>query len=265
MGSGRTALIGGRGVSRSILRCLGFFLILSIAVWSGLAKPAAAQALAPAEQEHIERVIHDYLLKHPEVVIEALQAAEAKERQKQAEASRAAIAAKRDELLDDPTAPTGGNPKGNVTIVEFFDYRCPYCKQVQPLIERLLKEDTKLRIIYKEFPILGPPSLFASHVAFVALRQGKYEQFHNAMMAAKGEITEDVILKIAAGVDLDIARLKVDMEAPEIDQAIKRNYDLADALGIHGTPAFVIGDTLIPGAVDLEALKDKIAAVRRAH
>lgn len=256
------ASIGGRMAGWPAARALGCFSTFLIAVWFGLAGPAAAQTPASAEQE---RIIHDYLLSHPEVVVEALQAAEAKERLKQEEASRAAIAMKRSELLDDPSAPTGGNPKGDVTIVEFFDYRCPYCKQVESSVEALLKEDPKLRIVYKEFPILGPPSVFAAHVAFAALKQGKYERFHNAMMAARGEVSEDVILKVAGDAGLDIARVKIDMAAPEIGQIIKRNYDLADALGIRGTPAFVIGDMLILGAVDPETFRQKIAAARKAR
>jgi protein-disulfide isomerase len=169
------------------------------------------------------------------------------------------------ELLDDPADPTGGNPKGDITIVEFFDYRCPYCRRVEPSVAAIIKDDPGLRIVYKEFPILGPESVFAAHVAFAALTQGKYQQFHNAMMAAKGEINEEAILKVATGAGLDVARVKTDMSAPEIDQIIKRNYALADALAINGTPAFVIGDNLIPGAVELEDLKHMIATVRRSH
>ena len=224
--------------------------------------PAKAQISTPVEQQRIEQIIHDYLLAHPEVIVESLRAADAKQKQKQEDASRAAIVARRKELLEDPSAPVGGNPKGDVTLVEFFDYRCPYCKQVEPAIEALLKDDANLRIVYKEWPILGPPSVFATHVALAALKRGKYARFHAAMMAAKGEITEDVILRVAAGAGLDGAQLKADMAAPEIDQLIKRNYDLADALGIRGTPAFVIGDNLVPGAVDLQTLKQKIKAAR---
>ena len=226
---------------------------------------ANAQNSSLMEQKRIEQIIHDYLLAHPEVVTEALRAADANEKQKQEAAGRAAIAAKRKELIEDPSAPAGGNPKGDITLVEFFDYRCPYCKQMEPTVEALLKQDPNLRIVYKEWPILGPPSVFAAHVAFAALKQGKYRLFHSAMMAVKGEITEEVILKIAAGASLDIARIKIDMTAPEIDQAIKRNYDLADALGISGTPAFVIGDSLIPGAIDLESLKQKVGVARKGH
>ena len=244
------------------MRCLSICLI---AVGVALFGRAAAQVSAPVAPEWVEQIIHDYLLAHPDVVIEALKAAGAKEKQKQEVAIRAAIAAKGKELLEDPSSPTGGNPKGDVTLVEFFDYRCPYCKQVEPLVETLLKEDPNLRIVYKEWPILGPPSVVAAHVALVALERGRYTQFHAAMMAARGEITEDAILKVAAGVGLDIAQVRADMAAPEFDQLIRRNYDLASALGIHATPAFVIGDSLIPGAVGLETLKQKISAARNAN
>ena len=222
-----------------------------------------AAPTTPHEREQIEQIIHDYLLNNPEILIEALHAAEAKQTQDQRAAARTAIAAKRDELLNDPSTPSAGNPAGDVTIVEFFDYRCPYCKQVAPLVEALLKEDPKLRVVYKEFPILGSESIFAAHVAFAAIKQGKYKPFHSAMMAATGQITEEVVLKTAADTGLDIATVKSDMKAPEIDEIIKRNYDLANALGIHGTPSFIIGDTLVPGAVELATLRQMVAAARR--
>jgi len=240
-----------------------FLGLCAMAAWLSWAGAAAAQSMSPDERGRIEQVIHDYLLKHPEVLIEALKAAEAQDKQRQEEASRAAIVASRKALLEDPSDPVGGNPKGDVTLVEFFDYRCPYCKQVEPWIEAILKDDPKLRIVYKEFPILGKESTFAAHVAFAALKQGRYEQFHDAMIATKGTITEDVVLKVAADAGLDMAKVKTDMNAPEIDQIIKRNYDLADKLGINGTPSFVIGDVLIPGAVDLAALKQAVATARK--
>ena len=241
-------------------RLFALCMLIGLLVWTA---PGMAQSMSPDERGRIEQVIHDYLLKHPEVLIEALKAAEAQDKQKQEEASRTAIVASRKALLDDPSDPVGGNPKGDVTLVEFFDYRCPYCKQVEPWVEALLKDDPKLRIVYKEFPILGKESTFAAHVAFAALKQGRYEQFHDAMIATKGTITEDVVLKVAADAGLDMAKVKTDMNAPEIDQIIKRNYDLADKLGINGTPSFVIGDVLIPGAVDLAALKQAVATARK--
>lgn len=250
-------------ISRSFLSLALVLLLASV----GPASPArAADAMKPADREAIEKVIHDYLLEHPEVVIDALKAGQEKLKAKEAEDAKAEIVRRRDELLHDPASPVGGNPKGDVTIVEFFDYRCPYCKQMEPGLEALLKEDTKLRIVYKEFPILGPDSLVASRAALAALKQGsdKYLRFHAAMMNAKGQINEAVVLKLAEDSGLDVAKIKTDMGAPEIETLIKRNYDLADSLDIKGTPAFVIGDTLTPGAVDVATLRKLIAEARKS-
>jgi protein-disulfide isomerase len=210
----------------------------------------------------VEQVIRDYFLAHPEFMVEVLHAAEAKLKAEKAEDSKQAIAAKRGELLHDDLAPVAGNPMGDVTIVEFFDYRCPYCKQVEPSLEALVKQDPKLRIVYKEFPVLGPASVYASRIALAARMQGKYAAFHDAMMAAKGQITEEIILKVAKTVGLDVEKAKTDMHAPEIEQQLKANYALAQELDIQGTPAFVVGDTLVPGATDIDNLKKLVAAAR---
>ena len=162
--------------------------------------PAAADPLTPQQKEAVQQIIHDYLLKNPDVLIEALKAAQQRSDEKASELTKQAIVQQRAALLDDPDSPVGGNPKGDVTIVEFFDYRCPYCKQVEPALEALLKQDPKLRIVYKEFPILGPASVIASRVALAARDQGKYAAFHHAMMATKGSIDEKVILQVAASV-----------------------------------------------------------------
>jgi len=171
---------------------------------------------------------------------------------------------RRSEIFDDPATPVGGNPHGDVTIVEFFDYRCPYCKQVQPLLQALLDQDHKLRFIYKEMPVLGSPSVVAARAALAAWRQGKYEAFHIAMMGTKGQITEDTVDKIAASVGLDIDWLKQDMANREIVQALRTNVALAHALNIHGTPGFIVGNHILAGALDLDILKNMIATARNS-
>lgn len=130
-------------------------------------------------------------------------------------------------------------------------------------MQALLKEDHELRFVYKEFPVLGPASVTAAHAALAAQRQGKYEAFHTAMMAAKGQITEDTIYKVAGSVGLDVDQLKQDMAAPEIERELKANLALAEALNIRGTPGFIIGKKIVPGALDLDALKDMIAEARK--
>lgn len=227
------------------------------------ASSPAAEPLTPAQKAAVESIIHDYFVAHPEFMIEVLQAAEAKLKADKAEDAKQVIAAKREELLHDAATPVGGNPAGDVTIVEFFDYRCPYCKQVEPSLAALLRQDPKLRIVYKEFPVLGEASVYAARVALAARKQGKYAPFHDAMMATKGEINHDVILRVAQSAGVDVDKAKAEMNTPEVDALIKRNYALAEALDIQGTPAFIIGDTLVPGATDIDRLRQLIADARK--
>lgn len=222
----------------------------------------AAQTGMPKDRAGLDQAIHDYLIAHPEVVLDALKAAQQQADVQAAEQSRRVISTKEKELVDSPDDLVQGNPKGDVTLVEFFDYRCPYCKQVEPSLDALLKDDGKLRIVYKEFPILGEASVFATHVALAAKKQGKYAAFHRAMMATKGDISDETVLNVATSLGLDMSKVKADMGASEIDKLIDQNYALADALNIQGTPALIIGDTLIPGAVDLDTLRKDIAAAR---
>jgi len=224
---------------------------------------AAETTTAPPQRQQIEAVIHDYLLQHPDVLIAALRSAEDKlNRDNDAKASQTVVLHRQD-IYDNPTTPVAGNPQGSATIVEFFDYRCPYCKQVQPSLEALLKQDPKLRLVYKEFPILGPVSVTAAQAALAAQKQGKYDAFHAAMMAARGSISDDTVYQVAASVGLDVDRLKRDMATPEIARQLKDNLALADMLNIHGTPAFIVGDRVVPGAVDLGTLKTMVADERQ--
>ena len=239
----------------------------SLGLWLGALAllapaPAAAAEFTPAQRQAIESVIRDYLTKNPEVMLEALQAAEEKIKADSRGKASAALATRRREVFDDPDAPIAGNPKGDATLVEFFDYRCPYCKQVEPAIEALVAEDPKLLFVYKEFPVLGPESVTAARAALAARQQGKYDVLHRALMALKGQINEAAVFKVAGSVGLDVERLKRDMDAPDIDRMLKANGKLAEALDIRGTPGFVIGDEIVPGAISLDALKQLIDASR---
>ncbi|MGH7124574.1 MAG: DsbA family protein [Stellaceae bacterium] len=241
---------------------LGFATLLG-----ALAMPpvSVAQTSTPPDRPAIEQIIHDYLIAHPEVLLEALKAGDAKAKAQEEAEQRAQIVQHQSELLHDAKSPVGGNPAGDVTIVEFFDYRCPYCKQVEPALEALIKEDPRIRIVYKEFPILGPESLVASQVSLAALKQSskKYMSLHAALMGIKGELSTDTILKTAESVGLDVAKIKADMTGRDIDALIKRNYDLADTLKITGTPAFIIGTAMSPGAVDLATFRKMVADARK--
>lgn len=222
----------------------------------------ATEPVESLSREAIEQIVREYLLAHPEVVAEALRSLEARQRAAERQRVSEAIRAHRDDLLADPGAPVGGNPNGDVTIVEFFDYQCGYCKSVAPTVKSLLEKDGRIRIVYKEFPILGPQSLLAARAALAAHAQGKYLALHEALMGNTEPLTADSIMDIAQRSGLDTARLRTDMESPEIATLIRRNHTLAASLGVRGTPAFIIGDELVPGALDLGRLTQLVERAR---
>jgi len=224
--------------------------------------PMAAAEFTPEQRRAIEAIVRDYLKKNPEMLLDVLQAAEDKLKGEAHDKASAALANRRHEVFDDPDAPVAGNPQGDASVVEFFDYRCPYCKQVEPALETLLTEDRQLRFVYKEFPVLGPESVNAARAALAARKQAKYDALHRALMGFKGEMDEAAVFRLASSVGLDIDRLKRDMAAPDIDRMLKANLGLADALDINGTPGFVIGDEIVPGAVSLDELKRLIEGAR---
>ena len=241
-------------------------LLVALAACLGIASLAVARAddaLTPQQKSAVDQAIHDYLMNHPEVVLDALKAGQQKSEQEAAARTRRLIGDMHKQLVENPDDLVAGNPKATATIVEFFDYRCPYCKEIEPTLDALLHDDPKLRIVYKEFPVLGEPSVFAAHVALAARRQGKYAEFHRAMMAAKGTIDDAVVLKVAASVGLDVDKIKSDMSAADIKRIIEANYDAAAALNIEGTPALIVGDKLYPGAIDIDRLRDGIEAARK--
>jgi protein-disulfide isomerase len=245
------------------------FRLRTIALWVGAvlalmpASPVGAAEFTAEQRQAIEGIIRDYLQKNPEALLDALQAAEDKAKGEAHDKGLAALAARRHEVLDDPDAPVAGNPQGNASLVEFFDYRCPYCKQVEPSLEALLTADRQLRFVYKEYPVLGPESVTAAKAALASRKQDKYDEMHRTLMALKGQIDDAAVFRVAGSVGLDIERLKRDMAAPDIDRMLKANSNLATALDIRGTPGFVIGNEIVPGAISLEALKQLIDTARK--
>jgi protein-disulfide isomerase len=207
----------------------------------------------------LEKAIEQYIRSHPEVIEQSLQALEAKRQEEEKQRVKAAIAARQDELLHDPASPVSGNLSGNVTLVEFFDYRCGYCKRSAGAVTQLQKDDPRVRVIYKDFPILGDASELAAKAALASRAQGKHQAFHEAILAAKTEITKIELLRIADEVGLDTKKLETDMGNPEWQAVIDRNRALANELGINGTPGFIVGTELVPGALDMKGLKELIA------
>ena len=230
---------------------------------AAIAAPASAQQNETlTDQAKMEQIIHDYLMAHPEVIIEAVDKYQKDQEKASAQKQAQALVDRRDELLHTATDPIIGNPSGDVTVVEFFDYRCPYCKSVAAAFIDLYDKDGKVRLVLKEFPILGPESEFASKAALAAQKQGKYREFHLAMMTFKGKLTDDDVRNLAQQVGIDVAKLEQDMKDPAIADTINRNYALAEALGIKGTPAFILGNELVPGAITADEMQKRIAALR---
>ena len=218
----------------------------------------------PALKQAVDQLIEQYIRSHPEVVEQSLQALEVKRQEEEKQRVTAALATRQNDLLHDPSSPVSGNPKGDVTVVEFFDYRCGYCKRVAGAVTQLQKDDARVRVIYKDFPILGEASELAAKAALASNAQGKHQVFHEALLASKGELTKDTILAVAGDVGLDAKRLETEMANPEWQTAIDRNRALAKDLGISGTPGFIVGPELVPGALDLKGLKELITKARIA-
>ncbi|MGB0575669.1 MAG: DsbA family protein [Alphaproteobacteria bacterium] len=221
---------------------------------------SAASAVTPEQRKAFEGVIKDYLLKNPIIIREAIQALQAQEEAaKQAQAA-AALKTHKDQLFYDKTSPVAGNPKGDITVVEFFDYNCGYCKRVTPTIKAVMEKDPNLRVVYKEFAILGPQSITAARAALAAQKQGKYKEFHEGLMM--GQSDENSIAALTNLLGMDYSKLRKDMADPKIQQVLQKNYQLATTLGINGTPAFVIGERLVTGAIGEAALTQIIKEER---
>jgi protein-disulfide isomerase len=242
-------------------------LLAAVAAWvvfdPGFRNARLAMFTSGMSQDEFDRRVHDYLLRNPEVIVEAVQGLQARQQRSDLTEAQEALKARSDEIFRDADSPVGGNLQGDVTLVEFFDYNCPYCRKMAPLLIDAEKADPQLRIVFKEFPILGPGSEFAARAALASRRQMRYEAFHHALMAIKEKIDEDSVLAAAAQVGLDVDRLKADMQDPSIQLAIDRNMALAAALRINGTPGFVIGDQILRGATESTVLQGMIAQARK--
>ena len=218
--------------------------------------------LSPAQEEAVRALVRETILENPELLIEALQLYDRRQKEMAAERQRENLLARQDELLNDPLAPVLGNPAGDVVIVEFFDYRCPYCKKVAEDLRAAVRDDGNIRFVLKEFPILGPGSIQAARAALAAHKQQRYEDFHFELMATPGDVDEAAIRAVAEKLGLDIEQLDADMQSEEIDAALRSNYELAEALDIGGTPAFVIGTQIYPGALSMDDLREAVAVAR---
>ena len=227
-----------------------------------LVAPLQAAEFSDAQKSEMGSVIREYLLENPEVLRDALMALQQREEAKQAEGQKDQLKQNADAIFRSTGDFVLGNPQASVTLVEFLDYNCGYCKKSLPTIEKLVEMDKDLKIVFKEFPILSPGSVAAAKAAIAARKQDKYWELHQAFMRFAGAKDEATVLAIAENTGLDMDKLKQDMEAPEVAEILSANTKLARDIGVAGTPGFIVDETLIPGAVGVEALTAMIADIR---
>lgn len=238
-------------------------LLFSVTVLMvGQTQPVRAESPSVPVQPALDQAIEQYIRSHPEIIEQSLQSLEVKRQRDEKLRIKQAIATHQEELLRDPASPVSGNLKGDVTVIEFFDYRCGYCKRVASAVTQLQKDEPGIRVVYKDFPILGEVSVFGARAALAARGQGKHQAFHEAMLASENELTQEEVLVIAQRVGLDVKKLEADLQAPEWQAAIDRNRTLAELLGISGTPGFVVGSEVYPGALELAGLKALVKQAR---
>jgi protein-disulfide isomerase len=242
--------------------------LLALAAAAALATtlPAAAQSFSPSQRTDIEGIVRNYLIAHPEVLQEAMQALEEKQTVAADAKHKAAVKQYSEAIFSSPRQVVLGNPHGDVTMVEFFDYNCGFCKRAMTDMLDLLQNDTKLRIVLKEFPVLGEGSVEAANIAVAVRMQDKtgkaYLDFHRRLLGGRGHADRAQALAAAKAAGLDMARIEKDAASPEVKATLTENFKVADALGLTGTPSYVIGNNVVVGAVGLDQLKQDITKAR---
>lgn len=226
---------------------------------SGGDVPAVAMS-----KNDVEKIVRNYLLENPEIIFEAIDRLKAKEGEQRLSSLRGAAKTHASKLFREADPIVMGNPKGDVTVVEFFDYRCQYCKKVRQALTDLMKQDGGVRVVFKEYPILSKESELAAQAAVASLPQGKYWDFHIALLDAE-ELSEESIFAIAKSVGLDVVRLRADMKDAKVGARIAETQKLGQAIGVDATPTFFIGDEPFAGALTLKEMKDAVAAARKAR
>ncbi len=238
-------------------------LVLATALVAFASPLANAQAFDADEETRIRELVIETLLENPEILLEVSDRLQEKQFEEEQARAREAIPAVRDELFADPNAPVVGNPEGDVTIVEFMDYNCGFCKQANPEVAALLEQDANVRVVYREWPILGDDSVAAARLALAAREQDAYEAMHRALMA-EPQVDEEIALLIAQDLGLDVEKLQRDAASLKVEAHLLQSRALADAIGVSGTPAFVIGDQYIGGAATTDELAAAVRAAREA-
>lgn len=226
-----------------------------------------SQEMTAAQKTQIQNLVRDYILDNPEIIQEAMVLLEKKQKDAEIAARKRTITDQAELLFSSPRQAVMGNPDGDVTLVEFFDYNCGFCKRAMGDLARLLEEDKNLRVVMKEFPVLGKASFDAAKVSIAVAMQSqeKYADFHSKLLRAPGQAGTTLAMQVAESVGVDMDRLAKDMESPEINATVEEVYALANGLGLSGTPSYVVGTEVVFGAVGYEELKSKIEYARTCN
>lgn len=230
-------------------------------------QPPTSKSFNPEQVKDIQKIIHHYLVNNPQVLLEVSQALQAREMEKAQKIAQQAIKKNKDKLFNDPASPVAGNTEGNVVLVEFFDYQCGHCKAMNQIVQTAIKNNNDLKVIFKELPIFGGNSNYAAQAALASAKQGKYYQFHDALLATDNPLTKTKVLAVAKKIGLNVSKLQQDMKSPKIQQQIRENFQLAQQLQLIGTPAFIISNKefsqfkFVPGAISQQNLQEQINAV----
>lgn len=230
-------------------------VIFLFLIFIGFAQTAPAQSMT---EDQIKQLALEAILENPDIIMQAVAILQQREQERAASGASTV----RLQLESDPNAPNLGNPEGDVTVVEFFDYNCPYCRSAGQTLQALLAADANVRVIYREWPILGEDSVIAARAALAAREQGKYEAFHWALMNGEGRVTEAIIFKVARNLGMDVAKLEADMVSPAVEAHIALSNALAQQLGFTGTPAFIVGDKTAPGMLSFDEITRLVADAR---
>lgn len=243
---------------KSIFRFIFAAGLVALTIFS----PASAESFSDDQKAEMGEIIRGYLMENPELLREMAAKLEANDKAAEESQRSSALLTSKDEIFRSAGDATVGNPKGDVTVVEFLDYNCGWCKKSMSEVSTLLKSDPNLKFVFKEFPIFGEHSEYAARAALAAKNQGKYWELHQAMFSQEGKITTEIVDQLAEGLGLDMAKLKADIESKEIGERIAANMQLGKNLAINGTPAFIIDDKVYGGYLPLDSMAEAVTAVR---
>lgn len=240
------------------------FLIAAAVVCLALPSPARAEAFTPEQKKELEVLFKEYIKNNPEAIMESVQAYQIKEEERRAKGAEANLKEYKDKLTKGQDLPFAGNPNADVTIVEFFDYNCGYCKKAFEDVSKLLAEDSNIKVVFIDLPILTEQSRVMAKLGMAAQSQGKYFEVHKILMEYRGNHSEENFLNALKEGGIDIEKIKAEKDSPEIEAALGRYVKIANDLNIRGTPGFIVGDTIMPGYVGLDAMKKEIDNARKA-